>query len=117
MHNTPQKTKFNKNLLQKFYKLNLTFEKMKKRLYRFFIGSKNFENEFRKQIRMLIIITLGFTIAFTWRQTIFDLSQSFVNFFIHVQSSSLSSIFASTFITIISILLIYITTYFLKEKK
>ena len=90
---------------------------MKKRLYRFFIGSKNFENEFRKQIRMLAIITLGFTIAFTWRQTIFDLSQSFVQFITNVQSSELSSILTSTFITIISFLLIYIATYFLKEEK
>ena len=48
--------------------------KMKKRLYRFFIGSKNFENEFKKQVRMLVVVTFGFTIAFTWRQTIFDLS-------------------------------------------
>lgn len=90
---------------------------MKKKLYRFFIKGRNFESEFKRQLRMLIVITLGFTIAFTWRQTIFDLSQSFVNFFIHVQSSSFSSILASTFITIISILLIYLTAYFLKEEK
>ncbi len=90
---------------------------MKKKLYQFFIKGRNFENEFKRQLRMLIIITLGFTIAFTWRQTIFDLSQSFVNFFIHIQSSSLSSILASLFITIMSLLLIYATSYYLKEKK
>ncbi len=90
---------------------------MKKKLYRFFIKGRNFESEFKRQLRMLIVITLGLTIAFTWRQTIFDLSQSFVNFFIHIQSSSFSSILTSIFITIISILLIYITAYFLKEKK
>lgn len=90
---------------------------MKKKLYRFFIKGRNFENEFKRQLRMFIIITLGFTIAFTWRQTIFDLSQSFVNFFIHIQNSSLSSILASLFIIIMSFLLIYATSYYLKEKK
>lgn len=90
---------------------------MKKRLYRFFIKGRSFESEFKRQLRMLIVVTLGFTIAFTWRQTIFDLSQSFINFFIHIQSSSLSSILASIFITIISILLIYITSYYLKKAK
>lgn len=90
---------------------------MKKRLYNFFIGSKNFENEFRKQVRMLIVVTLGFTIAFTWRQTIFDLSQSFVQFITHVQKSELSSILTSTFITFLSILIIYLVSHFLKDKR
>jgi len=88
---------------------------MRKRLYNFFIGGERFKNEFRRQIRMIIIVTLGFTIAFTWRQTIFDLSQSFVEFLTHVQSSELSSILTSIFITLLSILLIYITSHLLKN--
>lgn len=90
---------------------------MKKRLYDFFIGGKNFENEFKKQIRMLIIVTFGFTIAFTWRQTIFDLSQSLVQFITNVQGSELLSILTSTFITFLSILLIYLTSHYLKDKR
>ena len=90
---------------------------MKKKLYRFFIGSKRFEKEFKKQLRLLIIITLGFTIAFTWRQTIFDLSQALVNLFIEIESNSALSIFASIFITIVSIILIYLTSHFLKDSK
>ncbi len=89
---------------------------MKKRLYNFFIGGRQFHNEFRKQMRLLIVFTLGFTIAFTWRQTIFDLSQSFIQFITNIKDSKLSSILTSTFITIISIILIYLTSHFLKEK-
>jgi hypothetical protein len=90
---------------------------MKKRAYRFFIGSRRFEREFKKQIRLLVIVTLGFTIAFTWRQTIFDLSQSLVSFFIELKSNSALSILTSIFITLVSILIIYLTAHFLKDEK
>jgi len=83
---------------------------MKKRLYRFFIGGRRFHDEFRKQARLLIVFTLGFTIAFTWRQTIFDLSQTFVQFITNVKDSSTLSILASIFITIVSIILIYLAS-------
>jgi len=88
---------------------------MRKRLYDFFIRGKRFQKEFRRQMRMLIIITLGFTIAFTWRQTVFDLSEAFVKLIINVQNSVLSSILTSTFITLISIGLIYASAHYLKE--
>lgn len=82
----------------------------------FFSIGRRYKKEFRKQMRMLIIITLSFTIAFTWRQTIFDLSESFVNFFLHLQNNSVSSILTSVFITIIGLILILATTYWLKDK-
>jgi hypothetical protein len=74
-----------------------------------------FMREFRRQIRMTIVVTLGFTIAFTWRQTIFDISQNIVEFFTHVQGSIKLSILTSTFITILSLLLVYLTSHFLKK--
>jgi hypothetical protein len=88
---------------------------MRKRLYDFFIRGKRFQKEFRRQMRMLLVITFSFTIAFTWRQTIFDLSEAFVQLITHVQSSALSSILTSTFITLISLVLIYVSAHFLKE--
>jgi hypothetical protein len=78
-------------------------------------GTK-FKNEFRKQIRMIIIVTFGFTIAFTWRQTIFDLSTSVVKFFTQAQGSTLS-ILASLLITIISVIIIYLSAHFLKDDR
>jgi len=88
---------------------------MRKRIYRSIREGSKFKKEFRRQIRMLIIITLGFTIAFTWRQTIFDTSQAIVQFFLNVQNSTTLSVLTSLFITILSIILIYLTAHFLKD--
>ncbi len=88
---------------------------MKSNTKDFFYIGRRYKKEFKKQMRMLIIITLGFTIAFTWRQTIFDLSESFVNFFLHLKNNSVSSILTSVFITLLSLILIIITTYWLKD--
>ena len=74
---------------------------MKKRLYNFFIGGRKFKKEFKKQARLLVIITLGFTIAFTWRQTIFDLSQELVKLFVNIQNSATLSILASIIINML----------------
>jgi len=76
---------------------------------------RNFKKEFRRQIRMLVIITLGFTIAFTWRQTIFDASQAFVKLFTDVQGSTALSVLTSLFITIVAVLLIYLAAHYLKD--
>ncbi len=88
---------------------------MKRKIIRSMKVGKRFRNEFRRQIRMLIIVTLGFTIAFTWRQTIFDASQSIVIFFTNVQNSTYLSILTSLFITIICVCLVYLTAHFLKD--
>lgn len=89
---------------------------IKKSLHHFFVGGDNFKKEFRRQMRLLIIITLGFTIAFTWRQTVFDISQEIVSWITHIQESALSSVLTSTFITLISLIVIYITSKLLKDK-
>ncbi len=89
---------------------------MRGKLYNFLLGRRIFKKEFKKQLRLLIIITLGFTIAFSWRQTIFDISTEFIGFLTNIKDSSLLSIVSSIFITLMSILLIYLTSHFLKEE-
>jgi len=88
---------------------------MKRRFFEYFVKGRKFKKEFKRQLRMLIIITLGFTIAFTWRQTIFDLSQTLMQFFTRTQNSTALSILTSIFITIVSVVLIYLTSYYLKD--
>jgi len=78
-------------------------------------GLIRFKREFRRQIRTLIIVTLGFTIAFTWRQTLFDISQEIVEFFLHIEISSTLSILTSLFITLVSVVLVYLSAHFLKD--
>jgi len=89
---------------------------MKKKLFSFFVGGRRFKKEFKKQMRLLIIITLAFTIAFAWRQTIFDLSQSFIKFITNVNSLEASTILTSLFITILCLVFIYLSSYFLKDE-
>lgn len=91
---------------------------MKKRdkIHNFFIGGQNFKEEFRKQTRTLIVVTLGFTIAFTWRQTIFDATQALVQKLSHTDGLP-SSIVTSVAITVISLLIIYATSQLLKERR
>jgi len=86
------------------------------RVLRNYIGVDNIKKEFRRQLRLLIIITLGFTIAFTWRQTIFDLSFVFVAFLTNIQNNTTLSILSSILITIVSVGLIYVTSYWLKDR-
>ncbi|HIG93994.1 MAG: hypothetical protein QT05_C0017G0004 [archaeon GW2011_AR13] len=88
---------------------------MNKNFLDYFTGGKKFKSEFRRQFRLLVVITLGFTIAFTWRQTVFDLSQSFIKFITHIENISISSILTSIFITLISVFFIYLTSHFLKD--
>lgn len=79
-------------------------------------GDPHFRHEFKSQLRWLIILTLGFTIAFSWRQTIFDLIQAGVISITKIESTSALSILTSLAITIFAIILIYLTSRFLREK-
>jgi len=83
--------------------------------HRLFGTGRSFQREFRKQLRLLIIITLGFTIAFTWRQTVFDLSLAFVRYMTDIQGDSELSILTSLFITFTSVGIIYIIAHLLKD--
>jgi hypothetical protein len=90
---------------------------IKKRKFKnyFYLGN-HYRQEFRKQMRLFIIFTLGFTIAFTWRETVFDLSKSLVNLIAHPTNPNATSIWASVFITIVSALLIFLTAKWLRDK-
>ncbi len=76
--------------------------------------NKRFKKEFYHEIRLFVTFTFGFTIAFTWRQTFFDISQSFVNFLFNLKNNATSSVLASIFITLLSIFIIYLTSHYLK---
>lgn len=89
---------------------------MKDKFMNFFGIEKGFKKEFRRQIRSFVVVFLGFTIAFTWRQTISDLSQSLVRLITDIKDSSVLSIISSILITLVCISIIYLTAHFLKEE-
>ncbi len=84
--------------------------------HNYFIGGEQFKKELVSQLRFLIIVTFGFTIAFTWRQTIFDTTQSLVHFITHIESSTTLSVLTSLAITLIGLLIILLTSRFLNPK-
>jgi hypothetical protein len=79
-----------------------------------FIGN-NYKEEFRKQMRSIIVLTLGFTIAFAWRETIFQWSKSLTAWITHSNNGG-SVTGASIFITLFCVLLIFLTSRWLKDK-
>lgn len=88
---------------------------MGRKILNFFYLGRQFKKEFKKQLRLLIVVSFAFTMAFTWRQTTFDLSQSLVQFFFHIQNSDTLSVLSSILITIASIFFILLTSYILKD--
>ena len=62
------------------------------------------------------MFTLGFTIAFTWRQTFFDLGESLISRITTIQGEALLSLTTSIFITIVGLILIYLTSHVLKDR-
>lgn len=88
---------------------------MKKKISSFFNVGRRFKKEFRRQLRSFIVITFAFTVAFSWRQTTFDLSQNFVKFVTNIENSAASTILTSIFITLMSIVFIYATSYLLRD--
>lgn len=81
----------------------------------FYVGH-NYREEVRTQIRMLIIITLAFTIAFSWRETIFEFSRTLVQRIMGTENGNSLNALTSLFITFISVLLIFLVSHYLKKK-
>tara|TARA_Y100000310_G_scaffold255210_1_gene262510 strand:+ start:347 stop:634 length:288 start_codon:yes stop_codon:yes gene_type:complete len=86
------------------------------KVQKFFVGGQQFKKEFRRQIRLLVIITLAFTIAFAWRQTVFDAAQNLITRFINVTGATTASILTSLFISIVAVIIIYLAAHFLKDR-
>lgn len=89
---------------------------MRHRIKELFMGGEGYREEFRKQMRLLVTFTLGFTIAFTWRQTIFDSSENFIKWITHVQGQVALSVLASVLITLVSCLIIFLSSRWLKGR-
>jgi len=77
---------------------------------------RSFRKEFKRQIRFAVVAAIGFLIAFSWRNAIFDAAGSFVSRVLDVSPSHyLSEVYTSVFITFMGVLVILITSKLLKE--
>ena len=89
---------------------------MRQKLSNFFYVGDNYREEVRTQIRMIIVITLAFTIAFSWRETIFELSKTFMQWITRTENGNSLNALTSLFITFISVLLIFLASRYLKKE-
>jgi len=89
---------------------------LKHRIRRFLVGGENFKKEVKKEVRLLIFFTFGFTIAFSWRQTIFDGTENLIHHFLTNISSTSLSLLTSVSITIISLIVIWLASKWFMEK-
>lgn len=78
---------------------------------------KNFRQEFRRQIRLAITAAIGFTIAYAWRESIFNAFNNFVSRFFDLTKDHYSTqIYTAITITVFGVALIFITSKILKDE-
>jgi hypothetical protein len=78
---------------------------------------RSFRKEFKRQIRFAIVAAIGFSVAFAWRQAIFDAFQNYVSRVLDIQPGHyLTEIYTAITITVVGVLLIMLTSKILKEK-
>ncbi len=78
---------------------------------------KQFKHEFKKQLRLAIAAAIGFTIAFAWRNVIFDFIYNIIRQLNEETTILQSQLTTAMIITIIGVILIIIFSKLLKDKK
>jgi putative Mn2+ efflux pump MntP len=77
---------------------------------------RSFRLEFKRQLRFAITAAIGFSIAFAWRNSIFDAFQSYVSRVLDVPIGHyLTEVYTAIAITLAGVILILITSKILKE--
>ena len=83
---------------------------------RIFKTKRSFRKEFKRQIKFAIIAAIGFTIAFSWREAVFNSFQNFVGRFLDLPSTHYTTqIYTSIAITLVGVLIIMISSKLLKD--
>ncbi len=78
---------------------------------------RSFKQEFKKQIRFAITAAIGFIIAFSWREAVFDLFLNFTSRVLDLPIDHYSTkIYTAVVITIFGVLLILLTSKILKDR-
>lgn len=78
--------------------------------------NRSFRKEFKRQIRFAITAAIGFTIAFAWRNAIFESFQNFVSRFLDVSADHyLTEIYTAFALTLAGVMFIFMTSKILKD--
>lgn len=79
-----------------------------------FQTKRSFRKEFRRQIRLAITAAIGFSVAFAWRNAIYDSTLEIVKKFTESTQVISNEIITAILITIVSVLFLFITAKILK---
>ncbi len=83
---------------------------------RIFQTKRSFRKEFKRQIKLAIIAAVGFTVAFSWREAIFNTFESFIVRFLDVTKDHyLSQVYTAIATTFAGVIVIFITSKLLRE--
>lgn len=81
------------------------------------VVEKSFKQEIKKQIRFAITAAIGFIIAYAWRESVFELFLSMISLMFNISPDKpTTKIYTAIVITIIGVLLIFLTSRLLRDK-
>ena len=78
---------------------------------------KSFRKEFKRQLRYAIAAAVGFLIVFAWRDAIIESTKNLIEKFTETTKTTLTNTYTAIVLTIIGVLIIIISSKFLREKK
>lgn len=77
---------------------------------------RSFKREFKRQIRLAIVAAIGFTIAFAWREVIFDTFQDFIVETLDIiEGHPLTEMYTAITITLVGVIAIYASSRLLRD--
>jgi len=81
-----------------------------------FIKTKrSFKKEFKRQLRFSIAAAIGFTIAFSWRNAVYDSLFAIVQRLTDATRNTAIEAYTALFITLIGVVVILITSRLLRD--
>ncbi len=81
-----------------------------------FKTSRSFRLEFKRQVRLALVAAIGFTIAFAWRNAVFDAFESYVSRLMDIPVAHyMTEVYTAIGITLVGVVVIMLTSKLLKE--
>lgn len=75
---------------------------------------RSFKKEFKRQVRMAVAAAIGFIIAFSWRNFVYDVTKAWLEKITPLSGAFESGLASALIITIIGVILILISSKLLK---
>jgi len=80
-----------------------------------FKKSRSFRKEFKRQVRMAVMAAIGFSVAFAWRNFIWNSVNDFVSLVTESTHAVFTGFLTALLITLIAVVLIFITSRILRD--